>query len=173
MQPLNEFYLYVYCPRCSNKLGIETVNHEKVKKCRNCGFIFWNNPKPVVSLIVHKEGKVLMFQRAKEPLKGYWVLPGGFIMHEETPEQALKREVNEEAGTPPEIKKLIGVYQIDNDPRGIHLDIIYEGEIKADIKLSSEHQTFGFFAFNELPKNIAYKHRDAILDWHNKGSQYG
>ncbi len=172
MKPLDETELYRFCPHCNNELFSETIDIEQVKKCSKCGFIFWNKPKPVVSFLLHKDGRVLMLQRAREPLKDYWVLPGGFISYKETPEQALQREIKEEVGFVPEIKKIIGVYQIDNDPRGIHLDIIYEGELKGEIQLSQEHQKFEFFSPDALPERIAYKHREAIEDWYKKGSQY-
>jgi hypothetical protein len=60
----------------------------------------------------------------------------------------------------------MGVYQINNDPRGINIDIIYLGSLlNNDLKLNEESSEFGFFSANELPKLIAYKHREAISDW--------
>jgi len=128
-KPKNPINSYKYCPQCKNSLVSKKTDNEEIKKCEHCGFIFWNKPKPVVSMLILKNGNVLLLQRAKEPLKDYWCLPGGFISYDETPEKAVQREVKEEIGVAPVIKKLIGVYQIDNDPRGIHLDIIYIGEV--------------------------------------------
>ncbi|MDO8503110.1 MAG: NUDIX hydrolase [bacterium] len=142
------------------------VDGEPVDTCPKCGFIFWGNPKPVASLLIVQDGKILMIQRSQEPLKGYWCLPGGFIRWFETPEQALIREVKEETGLNAKITRIIGVYQIDNDPRGIHLDIIYEGRANGKVKINlKEHQKFDFFEAAKLPKLIAYKHREAIKDW--------
>lgn len=157
---------YKYCPKCSSTLRKKTVDGELVDTCAKCGFIFWGNPKPVASLLIIKDRKILMVQRSREPLKGYWCLPGGFIRWVETPEQALVREVKEETGLNAEITRIIGVYQIDNDPRGIHLDIIYEGRANGEVKINpKEHQKFEFFEATKLPKLIAYKHREAIKDW--------
>ena len=85
-------------------------------KCRKCKFVFWNNPIPCVSFLLAKGGKILLIQRAKGPLKGYWCLPGGFLEYEESPKEGIKREIEEELRIKILIKQLVGVYQIDNDP---------------------------------------------------------
>lgn len=172
-KPQNQIDLYKYCPQCSCPLTLKKIEQEEIKECERCGFIFWNKPKPVVSMLIVLEGKILMLQRAKEPLKDYWCLPGGFVSYYETPEKGVLREVKEELGIEPIVIKIIGVYQIDNDPRGIHIDIIYYGETNEEPKASGEHQKFALFTPNNLPEKIAFKHREAILDWHTKGSQYG
>jgi len=42
--------------------------------------------------------RVLMVERGKEPLKGWWSLPGGGVETGETLEQAVCRELREETG---------------------------------------------------------------------------
>lgn len=44
------------------------------------------------------EGRVLLVQRGKEPLRGRWVVPGGTVELGETLEDAVVREVLEETG---------------------------------------------------------------------------
>ena len=51
----------------------------------------------VGGLVVH-EGRVLLVRRAKEPLRGRWVVPGGTVELGETLEEAVTREVLEETG---------------------------------------------------------------------------
>lgn len=156
---------YKFCPNCKTKLERKLIDGRDRFFCPKCDFIFWNNPKPVVSILLHNNDKILMLQRANEPLKDYWCLPGGYINYDETPEEAVKREVSEEIGTDIFIDSLIGVYRIDNDPRGINIDVIYEGKLKGSVSLSTEHKKYKFVQLDALPQNIAYKHREAINDW--------
>lgn len=159
--------LYNFCPTCRTKLERVEVDSRKRLHCPRCDFIFWNNPKPVVSALIHRSGEVLLLQRTKAPLKGYWCLPGGYINYDETPEKAVRREVNEEIGLELKIEGLIGVYRIDNDPRGVNIDVIYQGTANGGIRLSGEHTTHRFFPTSQLPQKIAYKHKEAIANWND------
>jgi ADP-ribose pyrophosphatase YjhB (NUDIX family) len=51
----------------------------------------------VGGVIVH-EGRVLLVQRGREPLKGQWSLPGGLLEVGESLESGVIREVEEETG---------------------------------------------------------------------------
>ncbi len=119
-----------------------------------------------MSILLHQDGKVLMLKRAHEPFKDYWVLPGGFISYEETAEVAVRREAQEEIGTNIIIEGIIGTYLIDDDPRGMHLDIIFFGTVSGPITRGSEFTDLRYFTSDNLPQNIAYKHRAAITDWY-------
>lgn len=156
---------YTFCPSCKTTLEWRNIDHEKHLACAHCDFIFWNNPKPVVSVVIVRNGKVLMLKRAQEPLKDYWVLPGGFMRYEETPEESTIREAKEETGLEIELSGLVGVYRVDNDPRGVHIDIVYTAAGKGKVKLSAEDNSSDFFDPDNLPELIAYKHREAIADW--------
>jgi len=168
----DQLEIYKYCPNCKYALISQTIENEEVKKCNNCGFIFWNKSKPVVSILIHDNGEILMLQRANEPFKNYWVLPGGFIKLKETAEIAIKREAKEETGLDINIERIIGTYLIDDDPRGTHLDIIFSGTVKGGILLSQEDKKWQYFSTNALPEKIAYKHRDAINDWADNRDQH-
>ena len=51
-----------------------------------------------VGALIFKRGRVLLVERGKEPLKGYWSLPGGLVETGERLEAAVCREVLEETG---------------------------------------------------------------------------
>ena len=41
---------------------------------------------------------VLLIQRKYEPFKNGWAIPGGFVLENESLEEAVKRELQEETG---------------------------------------------------------------------------
>jgi 8-oxo-dGTP diphosphatase len=45
-----------------------------------------------------RRGPILLVERAGEPLKGYWSLPGGLVETGELLEDAVRREILEETG---------------------------------------------------------------------------
>jgi len=62
-----------------------------------------------VGAIILRRDRILMAQRGKEPLKGWWSLPGGALETGESLKDAVCREVREETGL--EIRPL-GVFEI-------------------------------------------------------------
>lgn len=87
--------LFQFCPRCGSHLFIQ--NTEKSKHCEVCDFeMFVNASAGVAVFIVNDEGQLLVCKRAKDPEKGTFDLPGGFVDENETIEQAVSREIMEE-----------------------------------------------------------------------------
>ena len=56
--------------------------------------------RPIVGIgaLIFQRGKILLVERGKEPLKGYWSLPGGALETGERLKDGLRREVMEETG---------------------------------------------------------------------------
>jgi len=62
--------------------------------------------------------RIVLIKRRKEPYKGRWALPGGFVEYGETVEQAAAREAFEETSMRVELEAILGVYSApDRDPR--------------------------------------------------------
>jgi len=51
-----------------------------------------------IGALIFEDGKILLVERAKDPLKGYWSLPGGILETGEKLEEGIRREVREETG---------------------------------------------------------------------------
>ena len=51
-----------------------------------------------VGALIFDGDSILLVERAGEPLKGYWSLPGGLLETGEMIEDAVRREVREETG---------------------------------------------------------------------------
>ena len=56
--------------------------------------------RPILGIgaLIFRRGKILLVERGKEPLKGYWSLPGGALETGERLKDGLRREVLEETG---------------------------------------------------------------------------
>ncbi|MEO1616386.1 MAG: NUDIX domain-containing protein, partial [Planctomycetota bacterium] len=77
---------YHFCPRCG--AAAESVGQVPFQ-CGKCGFSHYFGPVAAVGgLIVNDADELLLVRRARDPGKGKWGLPGGFVDRGETIEQA-------------------------------------------------------------------------------------
>ena len=85
---------FKFCPNCS----AENPDAGAIPfKCRECGFAQFFGPVAAVGgLICNDQNQLLLVRRARDPGKGKWGLPGGFVDRDESIEQALAREILEE-----------------------------------------------------------------------------
>lgn len=72
-----------------------------------------------VGAVIVDGNRVLLVQRANEPLKGEWSLPGGAVEIGETLQVAVVREVREETGLDVEVGPIVDVLdRLRFDPDG-------------------------------------------------------
>lgn len=64
----------------------------------------------VVSPVIYKD-KFLLIKRIKPPYIGFWCLPGGKVEFGENIEEAVKREIKEEAGLKVKFAKAKGIVE--------------------------------------------------------------
>jgi NAD+ diphosphatase len=100
-----------FCPRCGSTLGTREDGGRPRAACltAECGFVFYDNPLPVVAALVEHEGKVLLVRNRGWPEKWFGLM-AGFLEREETPVEGVLRELREELGLSGEVVRLIGVY---------------------------------------------------------------
>jgi len=88
---------FKYCPKCG-AAALKMVG-AKLLRCEACGFeLYLNVAAAAAGVLVDEQGRMVVLVRGKEPGKGKWDLPGGFVDAGETAEEALRREVREEIG---------------------------------------------------------------------------
>jgi NAD+ diphosphatase len=89
--------VFKYCPKCG-AAALRLVG-TKLLRCAQCGFeLYLNVAAAVAGVIVDEQGRMVVLVRGKEPGKGGWDLPGGFVDPGDTAEGAMRREVGEEIG---------------------------------------------------------------------------
>jgi NAD+ diphosphatase len=137
---------YNFCPQCSKPL-VEAERGDKIRKvCADddCGFIHWDNPIPVVAAIVERNGHVVLVQSIGWP-SSWFGLVTGFLEKQETPEEAVLREVKEEIGIDAKMGGYIGMYPFYRMNQLIiayHV-VAHQGDITLD--------TSELAAFKEVP----------------------
>lgn len=101
---------------------------------------------------VVRDDTLLLVRRASRHGRGNWQLPGGFIEPDETIEQAVVREVQEEAGVTAAVEAVLGLrsrYDIDNG-NGIYVILLLKlvsGEPQPD---SHEVDHAEFFSLERI-----------------------
>ena len=73
---------------------------------------------------VVQDGRILLVRRASRRGRGNWQVPGGFIEPDETIEQAVVREVIEEAGVTGEVQGVLGIRNRYDEDSGNSLYIV-------------------------------------------------
>jgi len=72
-----------------------------------------------VGAIILKRNCVLLVERAKSPLRGYWSLPGGVLETGEQLQEGIRREVLEETGLVVEPLRVVTIFErIMRDGKG-------------------------------------------------------
>ncbi|MFQ6050670.1 MAG: NUDIX domain-containing protein [Candidatus Hydrothermarchaeota archaeon] len=123
-------------------------------------------PALTVDGIVLKENEIVLIKRKKEPYKGSWALPGGFVECGESVEKAVLREVKEETGLDCKIDMLFGVYSDPKrDPRGHMVSIVYVLEpITQEFLPTTDASEAKWFNIEDLPE-LAFDHGKIVEDF--------
>ena len=85
----------------------------------------------VVFGLDESELKILLIERALEPFKSKWALPGGFVRVDETLDEAARRELEEEAGLKDVFLEQLYIFgEVGRDPRERVVSVAYYSLVK-------------------------------------------
>ena len=116
----------------------------------------------IVVFTVHEETlQVLLIERGIDPFKGLYALPGGFVLAEETLEQAAFRELFEETGTKDVyLEQLYTFGDPHRDPRGRVVTVAYYALVPTDkspLLAGTDAAAAGWYPVSALPP-LAFDH---------------
>lgn len=154
-----------FCPYCGSQLGQREREGRIRLYCESENRFVYENPIPASTALVQDEsGRILLVLRNREPGKNQWALPGGFVETGESPEEAARRELEEETGLTAVEPDLIDIIYQESDFYRVSLLIIgyhfsrYEGETRA----GDDADEVQFFGADELPELAFESHSEII-----------
>jgi NAD+ diphosphatase len=153
---------FQFCPRCAAPLHdrFEGGFTRRVCRAEGCGFVWWDNPTPVVAAVVEHEGRLLLARNVAWP-PGSFALITGFLEKNELPHEAVQREVEEELNLKPLGANFIGHYTFE---RMNQLIIAYHVPAEGTVRLNEELAEYKHLSFEQArywPSSTGY----ALRDW--------
>lgn len=125
----------------------------------------------IVVLRVAGDGlEALLVKRGREPFKGRWVFPGGFMEIGERLAHAASRELHEETGLKDVMLEPFGVFDApDRDPRGRVISAGYIGLVcdKEEVAGGDDAAEARWFPASAMP-DLAFDHEivlETALEW--------
>lgn len=130
----------------------------------------YDYPRPIVAtdcVIFGFEGsaiQVLLMQRAEDPFKGGWVLPGGFVHDTESAEDSARTMLESKTGITDAYIEQFHTFSAPNrDVRDRIISVAFYALVrKQEIHKGANASDVGWFSLNELPK-LHFDHKE-ILD---------
>jgi NAD+ diphosphatase len=156
-----------FCPGCATPLAMIVADEDGGAKqrlrCPACGWTHWNNPTPVLAAVIEctdRSGQVLLARNAAWTARMFALITG-FMEAGETPEDGMRREIDEETSLTVDKLTLIGVYDFQ---RANQLIVAYHAQARGEIVLSPELAEYKLFepaAVRCWPAGTGY----ALADW--------
>lgn len=130
----------------------------------------WPRPMVTVDAVVfsktNDKTRILLINRGKEPFKGKWALPGGFVDMDEELEDAVVRELAEETElTGVQLEQMHTFGTVGRDPRGRQISIAFMGIATKGqdmIKAGDDAAQAQWFDIEELPEDLAFDHNEVV-----------
>lgn len=156
-----------FCTNCGASLVLKEIDQKQRACCPRCGSIHYEQLKVGAGGVIEQDGKILLLKRTHAPFADCWNLPAGYVEADESPAQAVVREVYEEVGLQVEVVDLVDVYFFQDDPRGNGIHIVYRCNVIGGVLTESDKATAPtFFASKNIPPNLAGgRHDQAIRAW--------
>lgn len=118
----------------------------------------------VLFTILERQLHVLLIRRLAEPFRGSYALPGGFVLENESVDEAAHRELQEETGVEKVfLEQLYTFGEPNRDPRGRVITVAYYALVANShiLRSGTDAADAAWFALNKLPP-VAFDHQNII-----------
>ena len=134
---------------------------------------------PTVAGLIQNEAGAFLLQLRSD--NGRWVMSGGMLDPGENPATGIVREVYEETGLQVMPERIVGVYGGEdyyvNYPNGDRVSMVsitfkcrvIGGQLQVD---NDETQDLRYFAYDDLPETLDYRHRERIEHYLSSDTPY-
>lgn len=130
----------------------------------------YDHPRPALTVdiaLFHRSGnriEVLLIKRAREPFKGLWAFPGGFVDKDESLDDAAARELLEETGLSRIHLEQIGAFgDPGRDPRGHTVSVVFAAVLDHRIRAGAADDASDAAWHSALrPPELAFDHRKIL-----------
>lgn len=132
-----------------------TLGLDRTLNLQGCD-LGYATPKVDVRGVVFQNDRILLVSERADD--GRWTLPGGWADVNETPSQAIEREVGEESGFSVRTEKLLAVYDRDKQghvptfPYTVYKMFFLCRIVSGQAKLNHEIGAIDFFEMQNLPE---------------------
>lgn len=125
----------------------------------------------VVFTVIDERLQLLLIRRSREPFRGCWALPGGFLDIDEDLDVCAARELAEETGvTGVYLEQLYSFGRPDRDPRERVISVAYYALVPSDriqVRAASDAAEAAWFPVANLPE-LAFDHGEIIAMAHQR-----
>jgi 8-oxo-dGTP diphosphatase len=135
-------------------------------------------PRPAVTvdaiLVSRMQNSVLLIERGRDPFRGKWAMPGGFIEMDEELETACKRELEEETGLRVgELKQFRAYGGVNRDPRHRTISVVFYAftEEEQDVFAGDDAAVAQWFSIDQLP-DLAFDHALILAEFISQVLKY-
>jgi 8-oxo-dGTP diphosphatase len=130
----------------------------------------YDHPRPALTVdiaLFHRSGnrvEVLLIKRAREPFKGLWAFPGGFVDKDESLDDAAARELLEETGLSGIHLEQIGAFgDPGRDPRGHTVSVVFAAVLDHRIRArAADDASDAAWHAARRPPKLAFDHKKIL-----------
>jgi 8-oxo-dGTP diphosphatase len=130
----------------------------------------YEHPRPAVTVDIAlfygdaERVEVLLIKRSRDPFKGQWALPGGFVDEGESLEAAAARELEEETGLKRVRLQQAGAFgDPGRDPRGHTVSVVFAARLnnRKKVGAADDADEAAWHPVNRPPR-LAFDHKKII-----------